>query len=74
MYLCNTMIQLIKKEDDKFYMKIHDINCFFIPIDLFVERSFLPKKKIVKGSTLGWHVKGKFINYWQIKLAGQQTY
>ncbi len=71
------MIQLIDKQYGKFCMKIHDIDCIFMPMELFVDYQFLPLNKIVKGSTLGWNVNRKFVSYWQIKktiLATSENY
>lgn len=48
-------------------MRINEIDCVFMPMELFVDYQFLPLRKIIKGSTLGWYVNRKFISYWQIK-------
>lgn len=61
------MIQLIDKQKGKFYIKIHGVDCVFMPMELFVDYQFLPLNKIVKGSTLGWYVNRKFVSYNQIK-------
>jgi len=61
------MIQIANKQQNKFHIKIHDIDCIFIPIELFVSHKLMPLEKKIKGSTLGWNVKRKFISYNQIK-------
>lgn len=61
------MIQLIKKEPGKFYMKINGSDCVFMPMELFIDYRFLPLDKIIKGSTLGWYVNRKFVSYKKIK-------
>lgn len=63
------MIQLIKYEKGKFCMKIHGVDCVFMPMCLFSDKSFLPIPTKVKGSTLGWYVNRKFVSYKQIKKA-----
>ncbi len=63
------MIQLIEKQQGKFCIKIHDVNCVFIPMELFVDYQFMPVTKKLKGSTLGWYINRKFISYNQIKKA-----
>lgn len=50
-------------------MIIHGTKCIFMPMELFAENNLFPLKKVVKGSTLGWHVNRKFVSYWQIKKA-----
>ena len=50
-------------------MKIHGVDCVFMPMELFTGNNFLPNKKIVKGSTLGWYVNRKFVSYNQIRAA-----
>lgn len=51
-------------------MKIHGVDCVFMPMELFVDYQFLPLAKKVKPSgTLGWYVKRKFVSYNQIKKA-----
>ena len=63
------MIQLIRKEGNKFYMSIHSVDCLFIPVDLFLGNNLFPLNKKVKGSTLGWYVHRKFISYNKIRSA-----
>lgn len=50
-------------------MKIHGVDCVFMPMELFTDNNFLPNKKTVKGSTLGWYVNRKFVSYNQIRDA-----
>ncbi len=39
-----------------------------IKTDLYRGNDLYPlPKKIKSASTLGWHLKGRFISYWQIK-------
>lgn len=63
------MIQVTEIEQGKFCMKIHDIECVFMPMCLFVSYKFLPLAAKVKGSTLGWYVARKFVSYNQIRKA-----
>lgn len=59
-------IQLIEKQNGIFRLNIGDLHTK--PINLFTDGLF-PLAKVIKGSTLGWHVKGKFISYNQLKKA-----
>lgn len=61
------MIQLIEKQKGKFCMIIHGVNCVFMPMELFINNQLLPLTKKIKGSTLGWYIKRKFVSYNQIK-------
>ena len=63
------MIQLIEKQKGKFCIKIHGVDCVFIPMELFAGCQFMPLDKKLKGSTLGWYVRRKFVSYNQIKKA-----
>lgn len=63
------MIQVTEIQIGKFCMEIYGVDCVFMPIELFVEYQFLPLKKVLKGSTIGWYVARKFISYNQIKKA-----
>jgi len=60
-------MQLIERHRNQFRLKINGIDCLFMPIELWKENELLPLKKIVKGSTLGWHIKRNFVSYNQIK-------
>ena len=62
-------IQVTEIQKGKFCMTIHGIECIFMPMSLFTDKSFLPLPAKVKGSTLGWYVKRKFVSYNQIKKA-----
>jgi hypothetical protein len=57
-------IQLIDKQKGKYTLLIHDIECVFMPMQLFV-----PKNK----SVIKWKVGDKQISYNQIKKAIKQT-
>jgi hypothetical protein len=69
------MIQLIDKQKGKYTLLIHDIECVFMPMQLFRSDSFLPVKSLVpkNKSVIKWKVGGKQISYNQIKKAIKQT-
>lgn len=47
---------------------INEVECLFMPMDLFTT-SFLPVKKCVVNGSIGWYVNRKFISYNKIKKA-----
>ncbi len=61
------MTQLSEIQVKKFCININGTDCIFMPMELFVADQFLPLGKKVKGSTLGWYVKRKFVSYNQVK-------
>lgn len=61
------MIQITDIQDKKFYMKINNVDCVFMPMCLFVVNKFLPLIPKIKGSTLCWYVGRKYVSYNQIK-------
>jgi hypothetical protein len=65
--LRNRMIKVIDYKKPIFYIIVYDINCQFIPIELYTDKAFLPIPKKVKGSTLGWYINRKWVSYNQIR-------
>ena len=65
------MIQLIEKQNTNYRLLINEVECLFMPMDLFTT-SFLPVKKCVVNGSIGWYVKRKFISYNKIKKAIKQ--
>lgn len=59
-------IQLIEKQGNKYRLQIDNIECLFIPLDLFTT-NFLPAKRCLNNNSLGWYVNRKFVSYKQIK-------
>ena len=64
------MIQLIEKQITNYRLLINEVECLFMPIELFTT-SFLPVKKCVVNGSLCWYVGRKFISYRKIKKAIQ---
>jgi hypothetical protein len=60
------MIQLIEKQITNYRLLINEVECLFMPMELFTT-SFLPVKKCVVNGSLGWYVGRKFISYRKIK-------
>lgn len=60
-------IEYIGKEGSAFRLKILGIECLLVKSDIYRGRDFIPKKKVVKGSTLGWNIGKEFVSYNQIK-------
>ena len=50
-------------------MKIHEIDCVFMPMALFTNKRLMPLVPKIKGATPGWYVNRKFVSYKQIKKA-----
>jgi len=52
-------------------MIINGIECVFMPMELFTNKSFMPLPKHVpkNRSVLHWYVGGKYVSYNQIKKA-----
>jgi len=69
LHLRNQMIQLIDKQDKVFTMLIHDVECKFIPMSLYIGNSLQPAKSFVRGARLYWRVADKQVSYNQIKAA-----
>lgn len=61
-------IELIDKQNNNYRLLVNDIECLFIPMDLFTTGISPVKKCIVNGS-LGWYVGRKFVSYKKIKKA-----
>ena len=61
------MVQLIEKQNGKFCINIHGVDCVFMPMSLFVGNNLFPVEAKVKGGTLGWYINRKWISYKQIK-------
>ena len=51
------MIQVVNKEANKFCIRIDEVDCLFIPMDLFLGNNLIPLHPKVKGSTLDWYAK-----------------
>jgi hypothetical protein len=69
-----TNVQLIEKQQNVFRFNINGTkaNLHTKPLALFTTGLF-PLKSKVKGSTLGWHIKGKWVSYNQIRIALKQA-
>ena len=67
-------IQLIDKQPFIFRFTINGIKADLHtrPIAMYANGLF-PLKVKVKGSTLGWHIKGKWVSYNQIRMALKQA-
>ena len=59
-------LQYIDKHQDVFFIKINKESYRFTRIQLYGNK-FLPLKRYVKGSTLGWYTQGVFVSYNQIR-------
>ena len=67
------MIQLIEYQKPVFRLIINGIECkYYPPSTIFIPSQFLPLTTKVKGSTLGWNIKG-WVSYNQIKKAIKTT-
>lgn len=62
------MIQYIEHKDGKFYMNIHNVECYLHKINLYTN-GLAPHKRADKPSTIGWYINRKFVSYQQIKNA-----
>jgi hypothetical protein len=69
------MIEFIEKKGKTYKLKINNINCIFMPMDLFIENNFLPLKPHVHKhkAILFWLINGKQISYNSIKKAIKQN-
>jgi len=61
-------IKLIDKQSNNYRLLINEIECLFIPMELFTT-GLLPVKKCLNNNSLGWYVNRKFVSYNQIKKA-----
>ena len=61
-------IQVIDKQGDNYRLIIYELDCLFIPFELFTTGLFPVKRTTVNGS-LGWYVKRKFVSYNKVKKA-----
>lgn len=65
------MIQLIDKQKKIFRVKQTEFQ--YKKLDVYLGNDFIPLPKVVKGSTLGWNIKGAFVSYNQIKKKLNET-
>jgi len=59
-------IQLIEKQKGSYRLRINNVECLFIPLDLFTNGIF-PVKRTQVNNSLGWYVNRNFISYKKIK-------
>lgn len=68
-YIDDTMaIQLLERKDNNYRLLIDNIECLFIPLDLFTT-GLSPVKRTTVNNSLGWYVNRKFLSYKKIKKA-----
>ncbi len=67
------MIQFIGKQGYTFCFIIYSKRYDLVKCCLYAENYFVPLPAKVKGSTLGWYIRRKFVSYQQLKKAIQQV-
>ena len=61
-----TMLQLLEKDGNKWHMLIHEKECMFTPMVLYVGNNLYPEKPN-SDRGLRWRVNRKWVSYNQIK-------
>ncbi len=61
------MIQLINKHGNTYRLKIYNVECVFMPPDLFIKNLF-PVKRCLNNNSFGFYVNREFVSYKQIKI------
>ena len=60
------MVEYVDKQGIVFCVQINNIDYKLIKVELYQD-GMIPIRRVMRGSTMGWNLKGIFVSYFKIR-------